>query len=84
MRFDQAMAAGALANRAHDPIQYPKYVDVEGNAVLALNAAHEVELLGVSQIAEPVDGGSNAPVNLLSAPEKRGPGRPRLIHQDKE
>ena len=84
MRFDQAMSAGMRAHRAHEPIEYPKYVDVDGKAVLALNAGHEAELLGSSEFEDDEGGPLPLPHNLLSTPEKRKPGRPRIVNLDKD
>lgn len=83
MRFAQAYAVGTQAKQPKPIIEYPKYVHVDGKAVLALNAEHEAELLG--PIIEDDAGDENSsPLsdNLLSAPQKRGPGRPRLVRPD--
>ena len=94
MRFDQALAAKMHSRRAHEHIEYPKYVTVEGKAVLALDAEHEAELLGLSTSEEesPEEDPIDVANNLLSAPEKRKggwpAGRPRkpvsLTSDDKE
>lgn len=78
MRYDQARSAGAVRAAAYVPIEYPKYVDVDGKPTLALNSEHEAELLGISS-SEESEGNPALSQNLLSAPEKRGPGRPRII-----
>lgn len=82
MRYDQARAAGARRAEAYVPIEYPKYVDVDGKATLALNAEHEAELLGTVSLES--EGNPALSENLLSAPEKRGPGRPRIIRPETE
>lgn len=84
MQFAQALAAGNQARQVREPIEFPKFVKVSGKDVLALNAEHEAELLGVPEVS-----GGEAPEiapleNLLSVPEKRKPGRPRIIHPDKD
>lgn len=85
MRFDQAQAAKAYARRAYEPIEYPKWVKVDGKDVMALDADHEAELLGPEDDSPPADGltaGGEQMNNLLSAPEKRKGGRPRLVRDE--
>lgn len=95
MRFDQALAAKMHSRRAHQHIEYPKYITVEGKSVLALDAEHEIELLGLSDPVDevPVEDPIDVANNLLSAPEKRKggwpAGKPRKLvpvpsHSDKD
>ena len=85
MQFAQALAAGNQARQIRDPIEFPKFVKVDGKDVLALNAKHEAELLGVPAASdcEPSEAAPDVE-NLLSVPEKRKPGRPRIIQSDKD
>lgn len=84
MRFSEAQAAGLHIHRAYEPIEYPKWVTVDGKSVMALDADHEIELLGSQEqpSADHSSEGSEQMNNLLSAPEKRKGGRPRLIRDE--
>jgi hypothetical protein len=83
MRFDQALAAKTQARQVRDPIEFPKFVKVDGKDVLALHAEHEAELLGPPAPSPDEYAGEDTD-NLLSVPEKRKPGRPRIIHPEKD
>ena len=85
MQFAQALATGNQARQVREPIEFPKFVKVDGKDVLALNAEHEAELLGVPEAQdEELSGDATSIENLLSAPEKRKPGRPRIIHPEEK
>lgn len=80
MRFDQFLAAKTQAAQPYQHIDYPKYIDIDGNALLVLNAEEEAEALAT---LEPEDEGeedetslSATTENLLSASGKKPRGRP--------
>lgn len=118
MDLPTSLQAKTQGRRFHGPppapIEFPKWIKVEGKDVLALTAEHEAELTvdireslkrqgavereaveaakeaaAAAQVAEREtadkshESASEAEVeNLLSAPEKRGPGRPRIVRPD--
>lgn len=73
MDFATAHHRKQQARQVYTPIEFPKYVTVNGKPELALNAEHEMELLTKPSDAEP------EVENLLSAPEKRDHTTPRLM-----
>ncbi len=75
MDFATAHHRKQLARAIHEPIEFPKYVTVNGKPELALNAEHELELLTKPSDAEP------EAQNLLSAPEKREQTAPRIVKE---
>lgn len=90
MDFATAHHRKQQARAVHEPIEFPKWIKVDGKDVLALNAEHEMELL-----TEPAEGDHPAFVglptkpsgtqpeasNLLSAPEKREQTTPRIVRK---
>lgn len=75
MDFATAHHRKQQARAVHEPIEFPKWVKVDGKDVLALNAEHEMELLTKPSGAEPEAS------NLLSAPEKREQTTPRIVRK---
>jgi hypothetical protein len=72
MNLATALHRGQQAHAIREPIEFPKWVKVDGRDVLALTAEHELELLTKPSDAEP------EVENLLSAPERRDQTTPRL------
>jgi hypothetical protein len=74
MDLATAFHRGRQAHAVREPIEFPKWVKIDGNDVLALSAEHELELLTKPSDPEP------EVENLLSAPEKREQS-PRLVRK---
>jgi hypothetical protein len=77
MDFASHLSAKLNAAQPLKFAEYPKYISVDGKQVLVLNADDE------RRYVEPPEAAGDEPAetvqNLLSHPEKRGPGRPRKV-----
>jgi hypothetical protein len=90
MRFDEMLAVRQQAAKVTPPVEYPKYIHVDGKSVLVMDAKHEAELIGDLGIdVEADEGGKPAsePIeNLLSnPPARRGrppKAKPVLVHSN--
>jgi hypothetical protein len=79
MRFDQQLAARMQAAKPREFLEYPKWIKVDGADVLVQSAEEEAEALGAPSENEGPSSEEDAAAsveNLLSAPDKRKPGRP--------